>query len=638
MKKQRIDTVLHLLAELIWSVFVAVISLFCTEWIHRGSLEKFWSGYVKYHTESFLASGILLWLLYMTIFSLTRWRPVAVLFTGCAGCIPATVTYFKLELRSEPFFPWDLAQAAEATDVVSTAGLTMQRSMLGTLLIFSMLVYLAFWIPADKSKFLQRFLETVAFTGAIVGLVLGVYLDSDRSQSVLKITADMWNQARYYRNYGVISGFLTNIQNLEIDTPDNYGKESVQALVDTTSQLARKRENLFSNSFGAQQDVRVEKPDIIYIMDESFWDVSELEKYGVVFDQDVTTNLTQLKREAAFGRAYSPSFGGGTCDVEFEAVTGYSKEFLPAGSKPYQQHVTSAMQSIAGFLKTRQGYQTAAVHGYYKRFWSRNTAYPNLGIDTFVGLDDMQNPEKKRSEIWKNGLVTDAEMARQIEDLYENMISESTAPVFLLAVTMQNHTSYTRNNYPDGERVRVLSAPEGIDEDTLGSLEDFATGVRDADAMLGKLTNYFQNVDHPVILVFWGDHYNPIGSNLSVYTATGYAENDSQDPNLHGMPLLIWSNYWKAPIEFGTVGAYQISPLVTELYGLDRPLFFEYLLQQMSTAYRSRTLGVTIEIDGAATDGEMTEEQKIWFENHWLWQYDLMFGKEYSLMGGTYRE
>ena len=30
----------------------------------------------------------------------------------------------------------------------------------------------------------------------------------------------------------------------------------------------------------------------------------------------------------------------------------------------------------------------------------------------------------------------------------------------------------------------------------------------DADAMLGKLTEYFSQVDEPVILVFWGDHYN----------------------------------------------------------------------------------------------------------------------------------
>ena len=69
-------------------------------------------------------------------------------------------------------------------------------------------------------------------------------------------------------------------------------------------------------------------------MDESYWDVSELEQYGFAFDTDVSANLHRLQETSASGRAYSPSFGGGTCDVEFEALTGYSVSYLPNGSKP----------------------------------------------------------------------------------------------------------------------------------------------------------------------------------------------------------------------------------------------------------------------------------------------------------------
>ena len=629
---------LAVLAGLAYSVLTAALALLCTEWIQRGTLQDLWSKYISYHEESFFAAGLLLWLIYGFVFALTRWHPLAVLVTGCAGCIPATVTFFKLQLRSEPFFPWDLAQASEAADVVGTAGLSMQYSMAAALLIFAMLIYIAFWLPVPKRRWFWRIPGAVLFAGAAAGLVGGVFLSPERSQSVLKVTPDMWYQARYYRNYGVITGFLTNIQTLKIDQPENYGADALSQLVEDTENRADKRKNMFPGSYGSQSAAAqtVQQPDIIYIMDESFWDAAELEEYGVEFDRELTPNLTRLREQAAYGKAYSPSFGGGTCDVEFEALTGYSKEFLPAGCKPYQQHVTSQMESLPNYLK-KQGYQTAAIHGYYKRFWSRNTAYPNLGLDTFVGLEDMQEPEKKRYQIWKNGLVTDAEMARQIETLYEDLLQGDDSPVFLHAVTMQNHTSYTKDNYPDEERVKVLSAPAGIDSDTLGALEDFATGVWEADAMLGQLTEYYESVDRPVILVFWGDHYNPIGSNLSVYTATGYASNDSQDPALHGMPLLIWSNYWQQPVDLGTIGAYEISPAVTELYGLDRPLFFEYLTQQMQTAYRSRTLAVTIETDGTPSDGELTEEQSAWFKNHWLWQYDLMFGKEYSLNGAGYR-
>ena len=385
---------------------------------------------------------------------------------------------------------------------------------------------------------------------------------------------------------------------------------------------------VFEGSYAEGGDGQVRQPNIIFIMDESFWDVQELEDYGVTFDQPVTPNLHRLMETSAYGKAYSPSFGGGTCDVEFEALTGFSVEFLPAGCKPFQQHVTRPMFSIASYLK-EQGYATQAVHCYYAKFWSRNTAYPNLGFDEFISLEDFENPERKRDTEWSGGLVTDAEMARRVIQEYEER--DKDKPLFMHAVTMQNHTSYNRNNYPEEELVGILEAPEGISENTLGALQDFATGVREADAMLGTLTDYFSRVDEPTILVFWGDHYNPIGSGYEVYTATGYACGaDSESPELHQMPLLIWSNYWQGKVDLGTVAAYQISPVLMELYGLEEPPMFRYLANQLSS-YRSRTLGVTILPDGTATEADLTEEQERWFQNHWLLQYDLMFGEEYAL-------
>ena len=52
-------------------------------------------------------------------------------------------------------------------------------------------------------------------------------------------------------------------------------------------------------------------------------------------------------------------------------------------------------------------------------------------------------------------------MADQIIQQYEKMKASSDAPIFLHAVTMQNHTNYNKDNYPDDERVKVLEAPGG---------------------------------------------------------------------------------------------------------------------------------------------------------------------------------
>src|SRR5699024_966264 len=150
------------------------------------------------------------------------------------------------------------------------------------------------------------------------------------------------------------------------------------------------------------------------------------------------------------------------------------------------------------------------------------------------------------------------------------------APVFLHAVTMQNHTNYNAANYPDDQRVHITSAPAGLKASTVGALEDFATGVRDADALLGQLVSYFSQVDEPVILVFWGDHYNPIDSGYDVYTATSYAGADSSDPRLHQTPLLMAPHYRSQPVDPGTIAAYETQPGTLDQLGLAEPLQLPY--------------------------------------------------------------
>ena len=117
------------------------------------------------------------------------------------------------------------------------------------------------------------------------------------------------------------------------------------------------------------------------------------------------------------------------------------------------------MFALPSYLKD-QGYRTVAIHGYYRKYWSRDKAYPHLGIDTFIAADDFVNPEKKRSHYWKGGLISDAEMGRMIIDQFEN--KGEGEKLFIHAVTMQNHSSYNAENYPEEELVNIVSAPEGL--------------------------------------------------------------------------------------------------------------------------------------------------------------------------------
>ena len=623
-----------LAARMAFPLAASLITVLLGEWIARGALTADTvTSFIFPHAEAYLLAWLFLFLIWLLLDWIFRLPPLSTLGMAVLGYVPCAVNFYTLQLRGEPFLPWDLAQVSEAAGVASAAGIKIQTSMIVTAVVELALMAGSFFLyrGRHKQRWLPRVAGSAATAAALCLLIFGVYLQPAVCQAI-GIVPDAWMQDRYYRYYGVVTGFMTNLSNLEIDKPDGYSEEAVDAILDNVAESQKfSTSPLYPTSYAATtaKDEQVKKPTIIYVMNESYWDVSELEQYGIKFDTDVSANLHALQQTSAYGRAYSPSFGGGTCDVEFEALTGYSASFLPSGSKPYQQHVTKPMFALPSYLKT-QGYQTAAVHCFWAKYWSRDTAYPNLGLDDFISLEDMHGVTKVRKHYWTNGLVTDDSMADQIIGQYEKMKASSDEPVFLHAVTMQNHTNYNKDNYPDDQRVKVLEHPAGMKASTVGALEDFATGIRDADAMMGKLTAYFSQVDEPVILVFWGDHYNPIDSNYDVYTTTGYASDSSADPRLHQTTLLLWSNYSDAQVDLGTIAAYDISPVMMNLYGLQQPLYFQFLNRQLRVASRACTRGVTMNLDGTTTL-EPTEFQQRWTQEHWMLQYDLMFGKGYAL-------
>ena len=620
--------------RMLFPASASLIVLLLGEWIARGSLgADVFTSFIFPHAPAYLLAWLMLFLVWLLLDWVFRFPPLSTLGMAVLACAPCAVNFYTLQLRGEPFLPWDLAQVSEAAGVASAAGLKIQTSMVVTIIVVLALTVGSFFLfrGRHKQRWLPRLAGSAATAAALCLLICGVYLQPAVTQA-MGIVPDAWMQDRYYRYYGVVTGFMTNLSNLEIDKPDNYSEETVDDLLKNVDESQKfSTSPLYPTSYAATtpKDEQKKDPTIIYVMDESYWDVSELEQYGITFDTDVSKNLHALQQTSAYGRAYSPSFGGGTCDVEFEALTGYSVSFLPSGSKPYQQHVTKPMFALPNYLKAK-GYQAAAVHCFWAKYWSRDKAYPNLGFDDFISLEDMHGVTKVRKHYWTSGLVTDDSMADQIIQQYEKMKSSSDEPIFLHAVTMQNHTNYNKDNYPDDERVKVLEHPAGLKASTVGALEDFATGVRDADAMLGKLTEYFSQVDEPVILVFWGDHYNPIDSNYDVYTTTGYASDSSADPRLHQTTLLMWSNYSQQQVDLGTIAAYDISPVMMDIYGLEEPLYFQFLNRQLRVASRTNTRGTTMNLDGTTTQ-EPTEFQQRWSAEHWLLQYDLMFGKGYAL-------
>lgn len=604
-------------------LFIPLIMLVLCEWNYRGSLLDGFFESIYYYTESFVLAYLFLLFIYLFISHLFRRHWPAVLVTGLTAIVPGVVSYYKTTMRGEPFLPWDLSQIKDLMGVAGNVKFTIQPGIIITAVIFVLLLGLGVFVRFPYKK--QRWRIGGAAAGGVLlcGLIFGVYLRSAATLA-LGIQPNYWRQDKYYLCNGVITGFMTNLQCLQIEKPEDYSKETVLQIAEETEKAAKRAPVLYEGCYAdvtPKSEIQ-KQPNIIYVMNESFYDVTRFD--GITYNEPLTPNFTALRQSAAYGYCFSPSFGGGTCDVEFEAITGYSVSHLPSGVKPYQQHVTHDMFSLPQYLKSR-GYATMAIHGYYGRMWSRNTAYPNLGIDTYYAREEFVSPKMLR------GFVSDEEMTDRIISEFENR--DPNKPIFIHAVTMQNHTTYDETRYYPDHMVDITSYPSGMSDLTRGKLRDFATGVRDADAALGALIDYFSQCDEPVIVVFWGDHMNPIGTGENPYelfTSTGYIQpgEDSSSPELHKTDMLIWSNYYNQPIDLGTVASYNITPVMMDLYGLDMPLMFAYNKQEMQVM-RARTLGITINPDGSYSD-DMTEEQQKFYDRQWVLQYDYMFGEPYT--------
>ena len=64
----------------------------------------------------------------------------------------------------------------------------------------------------------------------------------------------MWMQDRYYKNYGVITGFMTNLQVLDIEAPENYSEKSVLELDARVEETAETAKPLYKESYAATAD------------------------------------------------------------------------------------------------------------------------------------------------------------------------------------------------------------------------------------------------------------------------------------------------------------------------------------------------------------------------------------------------
>lgn len=421
------------------------------------------------------------------------------------------------------------------------------------------------------------------------------------------IVTETWEQKGSYRN-GYVLNFVLSIRDCFIAEPEGYSEEEIAAL-----------EEQYAAQDGAQMEDTLagvgepeKKPTIIVVMSESYADLSVVGDFST--NQEVTPFYDSLTENTMKGYALSSVFGAKTPNSEWEFMTGNTMAFLPGGSVVYQQYITDQPTSLVSNLKN-EGYTCVAMHPYYDTGWSRNTVYPNLGFDEMYFLDDFDQTELMRE------YVTDQELYESIIERYESR--SANEDLFIMSISMQNHGGYTEKyaNFQEEVRMLGLNYPD---------VNQYLSLVHESDKALEYLITYFQNVDEPVEIVFFGDHQPSLSSSFYPYLngkgLSGLTTDELQA--LYTVPFFIWTNYETSEETVDITSLNFLSSLALERSGLPLLAYNRFLLDLMeeipainSRGYYSKSAGRFVHLEDA--QGKESE----WMKQYEMLQYNNMFDK-----------
>ncbi|MED0960041.1 LTA synthase family protein [Bacillus paramycoides] len=568
--------------------------------------------WIYYYNMQFIFSLLVIYAIYVFVYSVLGKFFLSVILTSCTLVILGIVNHLKLIFRGDPLYPSDFTQIGHMQSVIP---MVMDYFSWGYILLVIVSVVACILVGMYVRKYIQNVkVHAGVRVLFIIGSVFVLYAYGNFTNTFMNkwfqksgIEFVLWNQNENYASNGFVLGFISNLDTTVIEKPKDYSKENML-------QIAKDIKKQYGSNIGAQK--QKEKPNIIFVMSESFWDPTKLTNLS--FSEDPLPNLHHYIGSFPGGQTISPTFGGNTANVEFEALTSYSMSLLKPGSIPYQQVVTNKVEipSITRTLK-EEGYYTSAIHSFGRSFFKRDDVYKVLGFDKFNAQDTMENVEID------GDYISDLSMSKEIITELE----KQKKPTFVHAVTMQNHFPFTEGRF--GENQIEISGLEN--EESKAELETYTEGLRRSDEALQYLIEQLDNLDRPTLLVFFGDHLPSLGTNKSLYKETGYITNEKTPSERLAMaqtPLLMYANFDIPNDNLGLVSPIYFSNLVLDYAGLNKVPFYQFLskLYEEIPVLRDE---LKIGKDGEAIKS-LTAKQKEMLKQYELIQYDLLIGKQYS--------
>jgi len=578
--------------ELLMVLFLPLLLTVVLESVHTGSVTDFldWRGEHanEFIVAYFLSFGIvnLFYILGQKIYYLIF------LLTSVLLTVLAYISRIKSAYRGEDLLPVDLKLGSEAKSISTFLTKENYVIFISLALLFIALLVLFLWkIKKSTHNWLIRMIVSLCALFFVGSIYFQKPMDL---QAKYDVTSIPWNQKENYQTNGFELSFILNMKWLSIEKPDHYSKGKMEAL---------------KKQYSGVDPTGDKKPNIIFVMTEAFWDPTRLT--NVTFNRDPIPYFRQLQKENTSGNMISNVFGGGTSNTEFEAITGYSTNFLPSGVMVYMQYMEQPMDSMAVLLRN-QGYHATGIHTSHGWFYHRNENYKTLGFNNFIGKEFFSNPEYKGPEIY------DGELAKRVI----SELKHTKERDYIYAISMESHAPYYYGAFPKEDR--RISVEGNLSKKAKQTLETYAEHMSYADDSLKYLIEQLKEVDEPTIVVFYGDHLPALGANDLVYNEANYFDGKTDYENYlkrQSVPFVIWDNFSNKKEQLNTISPSFFAPYILQRTDLKTTPFIRYqqsLIQKGIMTIPNQSYWKKFGL------------QKNELDTYKLFQYDGMFGKEYA--------
>lgn len=482
--------------------------------------------------------------------------------------------------------------------------------LVGVLLVGTVLFSLVEWanrrfVPVKKPEGRKKwaFLAVRILTVPVLIAGCSIYLDGVYAEqnSVEKI--NHVNLTKTDANRYVLYRFLKN---------DEYTDINVEHVEDSYA--------FFLEQEPARVINQATYPNVIVVMNESWWDTDNVSSDLVSFSEDPMGPFKGLSDRCSIGYLTTNVYGGGTISPEAEFLTGLNTKYYVSSAGIYVQTDFKKLPSLADYFHAMD-YDTTFIHPYYGGAYKRERVYEQYGFDHVLFDESMEY-----RDIYSK-YISDDSLADQIIAEYEKRGDDRK---FIWAISMANHKrimDYSQEEVKDYPYPISVETEAALSAEDQTDLVNYVNGIYYASLAYEKLVDYFSKVDEPVIVVMFGDHI----PNYSAETikALGLDMNDNSTEmlkKLYSVPVACYSNCMDEYPVFQGENISYLSEMLFEKAGLPDSNMTRILRVQRD-AFRTNSRDMMTDGNGERFV-ECNEDQIRLIRHLKAVEYDILFSEQ----------